>query len=93
MTKLSLAIDRVVVQTNIEREAAARLPEALRSAFLLLAEKWGRSPWTRVPLEAIVRDRLEISISAEELLGDRGAERLAETMWSAFLATARRETP
>ncbi|MFN0245398.1 MAG: hypothetical protein ACKV2T_00735 [Kofleriaceae bacterium] len=88
MIGLTLAIDRVVVQTNIEREAAARLPETLRVAFLMLAEKWGRSPWVRrVPLEAIVREHLEISVSAEELLGERGAERLAETMWTAFLAT------
>jgi hypothetical protein len=88
MTGLSLVIDRVVVQTNMEREAAARLPDALRAAFLLLGEKWGRSPWSRrVPLEAIVRDHLEVSLSAEEILGERGAERLAETMWRAFLQT------
>jgi hypothetical protein len=28
-----------------------------------------------------------VSLSAEEILGDRGAERLADTMWRAFLQT------
>ncbi|GEM_PF-4523895 len=89
MTGLTLTIDRVVIQTDVEREAAARIPDTIRAAFLLLAEKWGRSPWTRsVPLDAILRAHLEIEpVSTDELLGERGAERLADAMWTALIAT------
>lgn len=89
MTNLTLVIDRVVVQTDVEREAAARIPELVREAFLRLAERWGRSPWARtLPLDAVVRAHLELEpVSADELLGERGAELLAERMWRAVLAS------
>jgi hypothetical protein len=89
VTGLSITVDRIVVQTDVEREAAARIPEVLREAFLRLAERWGRSAWARsIPLDAIVRAQLEIEpITPDDLLGDRGAEQLAERMWQALLDT------
>ncbi len=88
MTGLVLAIDRLVVETDLERAAAARIPEVLREAFLLLAERWGRSPWARaIPLATVVREQLELEpVAADELLGHRGAEQLAERLWRAFTA-------
>lgn len=89
MTGLSLTVDRIVVQTDVEREAAARIPEVLRDAFLRLAERWGRSTWARtIPLDEVVRAQLELEpITPDDLLGDRGAEQLAERLWQALLAT------
>jgi hypothetical protein len=89
VTGLALSIDRLVVDTDVEREAAARIPEILRDAFLLLAERWARSPWARaIPLAAVVREQLELEpVAADELLGERGAARLAEQLWCAFIAT------
>jgi hypothetical protein len=86
---LSITIDRVVVQTDVEREQAARIPEILREAFLVLAERWGRSPWARaIPLDVIVREQLELEpLAPQDLLGERGAEQLAERMWQALIAT------
>lgn len=91
---LTLAIDRVVVETELERSAAARIPDALRDAFFLLAEQLARSPSARHgQLASTVIELLENEpIAAEELLGPRGAERLAESLW-ARLAARLAESP
>lgn len=87
MTGLTLSIDRLIVDTDVEREAASRIPEILRDSFLLLAERWVRSPWARaIPLDVVVREELEVEpVAADELLGERGAERLAERLWRALI--------
>ena len=88
MTNLTLSIERIVVETEVEREAAVRIPELLTAAFQDLAERWARSTWARqVPLAQVVRAALETeTISAEELLGARGAERLSERWWQTLAA-------
>ncbi len=89
MSGLLFSVDRVVIETEVERERAPAIAEIIREAFLRLAERWRRSPWARsLPLAAVVRDRLEIEpVSAEELLGERGAELLADRMWQALAAS------
>lgn len=88
MSDLTLTIDRVVVETELEREAAAQIPEVLREAFQRLAERWARSPWARsISLATAIRRHLEVEpVSADELLGPRGAERLADKLWQAAIA-------
>ncbi len=90
MTTLALTIDRVVVETDVEREAAAGIPAVLEDAFRQLAARWVRTPWARaLPLARAVRAALETEpLTVDELLGPRGAELLAERLWQALAASA-----
>lgn len=89
MSTLALRVDRIVVETAVEREAAARIPEVLKDAFRQLAERWERTPWARtIPISGAVRAALEVEpLTVDDLLGPRGAELLAERLWQAFAAS------
>jgi hypothetical protein len=86
---MRLCIDRIVVETDVEREQASRIPEVLKRAFLQLAERWGKSPWARsISLARVVRRYLEITpVSADELLGPSGADLLADRLWRSLVAS------
>lgn len=86
---MKLVIDRIVVETDVEREQAARIPEVIRRAFLQLAERWARSSWARsISLARVVRRYLEVTpVSTDELLGPSGADLLADRMWRAVVAS------
>jgi hypothetical protein len=88
VSTLALSIDRVIVETDLEREAAAGIPAILEDAFRQLAARWVRTPWAReLPLASAVRTALEAEpLAVDDLLGPRGAELLAERLWQAFAA-------
>jgi len=87
MSDLVLHIGDVVVETTAERAAAARIPAVLREAFAALAELLAATPaarWER--LEERVLAALEVELATpDELLGPRGAARLAERLHARLL--------
>ncbi len=80
---LAISVDRLVVETTTERRGAEGLPERLREGFELLAEKLRSAPASRrLALRSRVIETLDLSaLSSNELLGARGAERLAEELY------------
>ena len=75
MRSLSLQIDELVVETEVERSVAGRLPEVLREAFGQLAEELDRTGLLGGESSAVlVVERLRVdTIPVTELLGPRGA--------------------
>ena len=79
---VQLRVDRLVVDTHAEREAAERVPAALREALKKLGEKLAARPSDAAAMRQLSLERLEIEVgSVEEILGERGAERLAERLF------------
>ena len=83
MTGIDLSIERLVVETAAEKQAAGELPEVVRAALRKLAERLSGVPLAReVRLAATVRARVEIdTLPLDALLGPRGADRLAEELY------------
>ncbi len=84
---LEISIGRLVVETAAESRSAEGIPERLREAFESLAEKLRRAPAARrLALRQRVIETLDLSaLSTEELLGQRGAERLAEELYQQII--------
>lgn len=83
MSTIRLEVDRLVVETDAERRRVEQLPAKLEEAFQQLADRLAKSPLGReVRLGERVLERLRIdTLAADELLGPRGAERLAEELY------------
>lgn len=61
----------------------ARVREAVREALTRLGERLETSPWGRSGADRLAAERLELELgSVDELLGPRGAERLAEELYA-----------
>jgi len=82
-SRITLSIDRVVVDTEVERAAAARLPAILRQAFHTLAARLDADGTSRADLLADrVVELLETGpLPIDALLGPHGAEILAEELY------------
>lgn len=82
MKELRLSIGEIAIETEAERAAAERLPAVLREAFRILAERLARTGLAGERSVAdLVLGRLQVDVlSADELLGPRGAERLADEL-------------
>ncbi len=80
---MEISVDHLIVETAAERRSAEGIPERLREGFELLAEKLQGAPAARrLALSQRVIEKLDLStLPSEELLGSRGAERLAEELY------------
>jgi hypothetical protein len=80
---VALHVDELVVDTELGPAEAERLAPVLRAAFEDLAKRLENAPagrWrnaTRVTLENLCIEAL----SADEMLGPRGAARIADAFW------------
>lgn len=61
------------------------VPQLLEQALRRVAERLARSPLGRAGVRELALERLELdAIPADELLGPRGAERLADELYAAI---------
>ncbi|MEM6791388.1 MAG: hypothetical protein AAF715_27975 [Myxococcota bacterium] len=82
--KIELEIDSIGL-LGWPEGAADRASDLMERALGLVAERLAGSPWARSGLEDLVLDRLELDvIPVDELLGPRGAERLADELYTAL---------
>ncbi len=84
MTTVVLRVDKVTVQTDLERAASEKLAGVVREAFIKPAQRLEGTLLERDPtvIEQVI-ERLELSaIGVDEALGPAGADRLAEQMFS-----------
>ncbi|MBS1693065.1 MAG: hypothetical protein JST91_12670 [Actinobacteria bacterium] len=87
MSDLTLTVDRLVVRTEAERQRLESAGHVAQVAFTLLAERLKGSPFERWGgARELVLDELEISeLTLDDLLGSRGAERLADILYRRLL--------
>jgi len=87
MSRLTLEIGQVVVETEAERVRLEAATPNIQEAFRLLAERLERSPFGRFgEARQYALERLEISaLPLDELLSPRGAERLADELYRQLL--------
>lgn len=87
MRDLAFSIDRVIVRTEAEQGALERVSHVAQAAFTLFAEKLKGTPFERWGgARELVLDDLEITaLTLDDLLGTRGAERLADELYERFL--------
>ena len=83
MSELRLSLGELVVETEAERAQAEQLSTVVREAFARLAELLGRAPLTKWSGQGeLVIGQLTVgSLTMDELLGPRGADRLAEQLY------------
>jgi len=88
VSDLVLRIGDVIVETTADRTAAARIPAVLREAFAVLGELLAGTPvarWQRLEQHVLVALEIELA-TPDELLGPRGAARLAERLHAHLIA-------
>jgi hypothetical protein len=87
MTQLALSIDQVVVLTEGEQRTLERVGDVAQRAFVLLAERLKGSPFERWgSARELLLENVEITaLSLDDLLGPRGAERLADDLYTSLL--------
>ena len=87
----TLDIGTVVVETDAERDRVEAAAPALQQAFLLLAEKLGRTPFHQFGeigqrMKGLAADPVRIpDFPIDELLSPRGVERLADELYRQLL--------
>jgi hypothetical protein len=84
MASMTLKIDQLIIDTDVEQGATGTIRQVVDEAFERLARQLAQSPFARwAPLNEIALQRVEVStLSADELLGPRGAERLADELYT-----------
>jgi hypothetical protein len=91
MRGLILQVDKVVVLTDGEQRTLERVSQVAQSAFALLAERLKGSPFERWGgAREVLFEELQISaLNLDDLLGSRGAERLADILYQRMLEARR----
>ncbi|WP_437755103.1 hypothetical protein [Sorangium sp. So ce1389] len=86
MTEIAVRIDSISVLGLSEDADEKAVQRAVQDALRKLAERLARSPLSRSGVKELALERLSLeAISADELLSERGAERLADELYSAIL--------
>jgi len=82
-SRVTLKVGALRVAVVGEDEVAKALPLKLQEAFVLLAKRLAATPFGREAApEHLVLDTVELSpLPLDELVGPRGAERLAEQLY------------
>ena len=83
MSYIRLRIADAVVETDVEKHQLQGAEPTLREAFRLLAERLQRTPFHQFGnARELAIESLRVSnLPVDELLGPRGAERLAEQLY------------
>jgi hypothetical protein len=82
---LDIRIDRLVLELGPGPGGTPERRAILEAALRRLGERLANSPFQGQPLRSIALERLSIdTLSTEELLGPRGAERLADELYTAL---------
>lgn len=80
-----LSADALVIRDLPAGLPEERFAETLRQALGKAAEKLARSPLARSGFQRLALEKLELgTLSAEELLSDRGADLLADELYTAL---------
>lgn len=85
---VTLQVDRLVVDTELGPSEAERLEPMLRAAFEELAKRLEHAPagrWRNSTRVAVGRLCID-SLAADEMLGPRGAARIAEAFWQQLIS-------
>jgi hypothetical protein len=84
MSGIAVRIDRLALLGLADVDERA-VEKTVQDALRRLAERLARSPWARAGVSELALDELALgTIAADELLGERGAERLADALYSAL---------
>jgi len=83
MSRFELRIDQAVVETEAQAHELRGAEPRIREAFRLLAERLDRTPFRRfAEARELTIETLQVStLPFDELLGPRGAERLADELY------------
>lgn len=88
--RIELKIDALSITGLPDDADAQAVRQAVESAFRKLAARLARSPLERPGVRELTLERLSLdTISADELLSERGAERLADELYTAIGRTLR----
>ena len=87
MNRVTIDIAQVVVQTEAERGRLEGATSTIQEAFRLLAQRLDRTPFgPSGEAKVLALECLELgAISLDELLSNRGAERLADELYRQLL--------
>jgi hypothetical protein len=88
-SRVEFRVDELVVDIELSETEAQRLTPVLRAAFEDVAKRLRDSPasrWQKEPSVVLRALRVD-SLSADELLGPRGAARLADAFWNQMLTS------
>ena len=88
MAAVQLRVDELRLEVESDQEVVSALGPVVKEAFERLARRLEGGPLQRFAgAEAIAIERLDASVlPVEELLGERGAERLAEVLYDGLVA-------
>lgn len=95
MSRIRIDVDRVVVRADLDRPRAEALGRTLRDAFEELGRRLAKSPFARegaregALVERVLERLATEPLAADELLGARGAERLADELYVRLLEDLR----
>ena len=82
---LEIRIDHLVLDLGSDAGGSPARRALVEAALRRLGERLAGSPLGRAPLRALALERLSIdALSIDELLGPRGAERLADELYAAL---------
>ena len=86
MSRIALRIDRISVLGLAEDLDETAVQAAVADALRKLAERLARSPLSRSSVKQVALEQLALdTLPADELLSERGAERLADELYSMIL--------
>jgi hypothetical protein len=82
-SRVSLKVGSLSLTVVGDDAMAKALPAKLREAFVLLANRLDAAPAGRcIAAERLLLDRIELEpLALDELVGPRGSERLAESLY------------
>jgi hypothetical protein len=85
LRELQIRIDRLVLDMGPDPGGSAERRALLDDALKRLADRLSSSPLARLEPRKVALERLSIgALSTDELLGPRGAERLADELYAAL---------
>ncbi len=91
MSDLKLQIDRVVVETHEEQSDIRAAEPTVREAFRLLAQRLKQTPFDQwgQARERLFETLRVAPMPLDELMGPRGADRLAQQMYNQLIRSRR----
>ncbi|NRD44914.1 hypothetical protein [Corallococcus exiguus] len=86
MSGITVRIDTISVLGLSEDARTQAVQATVQDALRRLAERLAKSPLARSGVQELALERLSLdALPADELLSERGAERLADELYSAVL--------